>query len=123
MLTIGIVTTFLVSSCRGIKPLRPQIRYDVSFQFNRCRVKCFNPDTLKDTKDTDCNRYYKREDWPNPIPDYFELEEREGKSKFWFKGGNYTLEQCDDLVGIKKSDYAIEIRPYVRKVKRACESE
>lgn len=99
MRMILLVTIFLIASCNGTIArkvicaeltrieIKPFITRDLSLQFNRCRLKCF-----------DINKW-------ETVPDKLCGEK--------FVSGNYALEECDETIGMTKEIWAKEIRPKI----------
>ena len=95
-----LLTTFLVGSCRT-KIICTEVRTatiealplcDISFKFNRCRCRCFNLNNFSNVDDVACG---------------------EG-----FKSGNYDLEYCEGISGFYIEDWALEVKPKVKKLDR-----
>jgi hypothetical protein len=98
MNTIKIVTillsTILLVSCRV--EINPAINCDYSFEFDRCRCRCYSLPDLKSISDLSCK-------WPN------------GEA---FTSGNYPADKCEGLVGFLSDDVATEIMPKLKYYKR-----
>lgn len=80
-----LLITFL-ASCVQI-PYRPVKNY--SYQFQRCRVLCFNYNKLEAVDDRLCGEN--------------------------FVSGNYHVSECDDIIGPDAGVYAEDIRPIAKK--------
>lgn len=80
------------ASCMTIKymPLA-----DYSHKFQRCRIRCYNPNILKSVADKKCGDK--------------------------FKSGNYPPKRCEGLIGVFDKDFAKELRPKVLKNIQYCE--
>lgn len=65
--------------------------YDVSFQFNRCRVRCFNLTDYTIVDDSEC-----------------------GPS---FVSGNYPLSACEGVQGFITEEWAAEVRPKLKNLR------
>lgn len=105
-----------LGSCRS---LRPQIVADISFQFDRCRVRCFDFEKVKEVGQDKCDRFPKT--IPEAYADYFsEATNSKGYTYLTFKKGNYSLGTCDMLIGVSAIDYANEIRPWAKSVRKQC---
>lgn len=65
---------------------------DISFQFNRCRCRCFNINTYTTVE-------------PEACGDDFEA-------------GDYPITYCESLSGFFVEDWAVEIRPKIRRLDR-----
>lgn len=63
---------------------------DVSFQYNRCRCRCFNLTEYKRVEDAQCG-----ED---------------------FESGDYDLEQCEGLAGFIAEEWPREVEPKIKKL-------
>jgi len=91
---------FITSSCKISRKLvckqiensrmKPMIHRDLSIKFQRCRIRCFNFNTMKTIKDKHCG-----DD---------------------FRSGNYGMEMCHGLAGFLNDDWAIELKPKVKKL-------
>ena len=93
MLKTLIATTMLLTiSCNSIKHIPVK---QLSFKFNRCRVYCFNPNTLKTAADEKCG-----ED---------------------FISGDYDILVCDELLGVDTATYAEYLRGKIKEQIRYCE--
>lgn len=94
--------TFLVSCkqkiiCEQVKgaQIKPIIMKDISFQFNRCRLRCFD--------------FNKWAELPmNKCEGFAQLTEE--------KSINLPLEVCDELVGFDLEDIALEVKPKIKKL-------
>ena len=124
LITILLLTTFLVS-CQGPQ-IKPQVGTNISFQFNRCRLFCYDIMKAKKTKPEKCYEYPK--EIPREYPFYFEEAEKTIKIKRRFRRdkkkrirylkfipGNYALDACDETLGFYIGDYAVKIKPWANK--------
>lgn len=98
-----LLMTFLVGCktkiiCRQIKSaiIRPLPLCDISFQFNRCRCSCFDINKFQSVNDNACT-------WPD------------GNE---FKSGDYPIKTCEGVSGFFNEDWAIEVRPKIKKLAR-----
>ena len=82
----------LLVSCVSI-PHAPL--YDISFKFNRCRLRCYDFNKLKTVEDSKCG------------PE--------------FVSGNYSLDRCEQLLAIDAEFFAEELKPAIRFNQRQCE--
>jgi len=122
---ILLLTIFLVS-CQGPQ-IRPQVGTNISFQFNRCRLFCYDIMSAKKTSSEKCDKYPKK--IPGEYPFYYEESQIEKKVRTrWYKKprkiivdylkfipGNYELEACDETLGFYVNEYAVEIKPWANK--------
>lgn len=104
--------TIFWASCTST--LRPQVSADVSFKFDRCRVRCYDMETAKKTSDNKCNRFYKKDRYPTNWYEFYTLDRREKQDVLVFKSGNYHINTCDELIGFYAEPVAKEIMPWVR---------
>lgn len=93
-----------LSSCKGkiicsqVKKaeIKPLMLFDISFQFNRCRGRCFDLNT-----------------WSN-LP----INQCIGESEFLpiieNNSVNYPLEYCDGIAGFTIEDMALNVRPNIK---------
>lgn len=95
---IILVLTISLASCSSIEPQR---FYDVSFQFNRCRISCFD---LKKVKNIELNNCFTEQE----IRDHYDGSQL-----------SYPIEECDGIAGFKLEDWAINIIPWARHDARA----
>jgi hypothetical protein len=66
--------------------IKPLVSCDISFQFNRCRCRCFDLDQFQTVDDKFCSD---------------------------FRSGDYPLEYCEGLSGFFIEDMAINIKPNI----------
>ena len=83
---------FLIS-CRG-PSIKPKILCDISFQFDRCRCRCFDLMKLKTTDPMQCKIVSERKSW------------------------NLPLIECDEISGFNSKVIAKKILPKLKKIKR-----
>lgn len=74
--------------------IKPVVMCDISFQFNRCRCRCYNINELKTVNPKDCGLDI---DVPN-----------------W----NRRLEACEGISGFFVEDWGTEIIPKAKEIKR-----
>jgi hypothetical protein len=111
LITTTLLTIFLVS-CRGPQ-INPKVIGDISFQFDRCRVTCFDIMNVSSTKKERCN-ITKR--LPKEWPVFYSLETtKKGKDFLQFNPGNYDLLTCDGLIGFHVDVYAKKVKPWAKK--------
>lgn len=79
--------------CAQVKSyeMKPLVLCDVSFQFNRCRCRCFDPNTWQSLPLNQCK----------------EFEGAQGDAI------RYAINHCEGLVGFFDVDIATEIKPKV----------
>lgn len=65
---------------------------NISFQFNRCQCRCFDINRFKTVKDKNCGKDFKSED--------------------------HDITYCDGLLGFHTHDWAIKIKPNIKKLHR-----
>src|SRR5688572_108949 len=105
MQVIGIVTILLSmilwSSCKG-PSIRPQLNADVSIEYDRCRIRCYDIKAVKTVTDDKCNRFYKKNKYPRHIPIFYTLDTNYKKrtDRLIFKAGDYPLSACHKLTGV-----------------------
>jgi len=92
MITISLLTIFSIS-CKGPK-IKPKIMCDVSFEFERCRCRCYDLMNIKTTSPERCDVESNEENW------------------------NLPIEYCDEITGFYAEDLAKKIIPKARKIKR-----
>jgi len=101
---IKLLIIFYLSSCKT-KIICPQVKAnfikpipicDISLQFNRCRCRCFNPNTWSEIKDSFCS-------WHHNEP---------------FKKGDYPIDYCEGIAGFYIEDIALEVKPKVKNLAR-----
>lgn len=92
IITIGLLTIFSIS-CKGPK-IKPQIMCDISFQFERCRCRCYDLMNIKTTSPKRCGVESHEENWNLPIL------------------------ACDEISGFYIENLAKKIIPKARKIKR-----
>jgi len=98
-LMIVLLTIFL-SSCNSY-----QILCDVSFEESRCRCRCFDTNTLKQTKKENCTK-----DWNSyfyGVPDEHPF--------------NFRVNKCEGLAGFRIEEIAKDIIPMINEERAACE--
>ena len=93
MTIIILALTIFLTSCGSIEPQR---FYDISFQFNRCRVSCFD---LKEVRNIELNYCFSEEE----IRNHYDGSQL-----------SYPIEECDGIAGFKLEDWAINIIPWAR---------
>ena len=86
------LSSLLLLSCKGGPTIRPQIMCDVSFQFDRCRCRCYDVMNIKTTEDKFCGET--------------------------FQSGNYPIESCEGVSGFKLEQWANPIIPFMKEGKR-----
>lgn len=115
ILTTLLLTIFLVSCascnqverklvCKGVESARFSIKpkYDISFKFNRCRVRCFDESRWLVVSVALC---------PSIPVDFYGLEkDAEGEAV------NLPLEDCENVAGFKLEDVALDIKPKILKL-------
>ena len=79
------------ASCTTFKP---HILADISFEKDRCRVRCYDMNNFKTIDDNKCGAH--------------------------FKSGNYPLDECEGVAGFYLEDVAKEIIPTAKKIKKEC---
>lgn len=84
--------------CSQIKSntIKPIALCDLSLQFNRCRCRCFNPNTWSEVNDNLCS-------WKYEEP---------------FKKGDYPIDYCEGIAGFFIEDIAREVKPKVKNLNR-----
>jgi len=92
--------------CKEIKSyaIKPLVLYDVSFQFNRCRARCFNANkwiTLPINSCPELSAY------ASDYPETFQIT-KDGETV------NLPLEQCEGVSGFYLNDMATELRPKIK---------
>ena len=110
LLTITLWTIFLTSCrqqiiCSNIKMnmIDPVPMYDISLQFNRCRVRCFDMNNWSALPLTSC---------PN-LPQGFEDASFIENEKL-IEAINLPLESCEGIAGFNPDSIASEIRPNIK---------
>ena len=115
-LSMILLLTISLSSCRTaivcsqinsaqIKPLK---LCDASFQFNRCRCRCFDMNKWQTLPLNQCGMELNHnEEGVNKIL---------GVTEQLSDTVNYPLEACDGFVGFNADDMANEIRPKIKKL-------
>lgn len=102
-LTIILLILFSITSCKTkivcsqieSAKIAPLILYDISFQFNRCRARCF-----------DLNKWV-------TLP----LNQCAGMEGYNLsESANLPLESCEGVAGFSIDDMAKEIRPKIKKL-------
>ena len=101
--TVVLLTTFLLSSCRTklicsevrSATIKPLPLCDISFQFNECYCRCFDLNNFKEVNENKCTWKYGD-----------------------FKEGSYPLETCEGLSGFYVNDWAVEVKPKIKKLSR-----
>ncbi len=86
------IMTLLTISCNSLKPI---IVKQISFKYNRCRLYCYNPNSLKQIKDKKCG------------------EE--------FVSGDYNINLCDGILGIDIKIYAEYLKPKIKENIQYCQ--
>ena len=85
----------LSASCSFSPPkIDPQKVADISFKFDRCRLRCFDIIGLKSVDDKLCGEN--------------------------FKSGNFRIKECDLLIGVYTEDFATEIKPWMTRTRNWC---
>lgn len=92
--TITILSTILLVSCNTIEP---RALADISFKFNRCRLRCYDFNKLETIADDNCGEN--------------------------FESGDYPLEACEGVIGAYVDDFATELRPKILKNIQACKDK
>lgn len=109
---IALLTIFLTSCknqkfiCSEIKGNRidPVVMYDVSFVFNRCRARCFDPNEWKTIDSNLC-----------PSMPQGEIVEEFLDGEF-LNSINLPIEECEGMAGFKIEPIAREIRPKIKRL-------
>lgn len=109
--TILLLTTFLISSCKdkiiceqiNSAKIRPLIIKNISFEFNRCRISCFDLNTWSTYKSLNACEEYKDD------PETDEIENAETNREF-------PVSYCDNLLGFDASDMAKYVRPKIKEL-------
>jgi len=110
-LTMIFLTIFL-ASCNAPK-IKSQPMGDISFKFNRCRMRCYDITEIKETKKKKCD-ITKR--LPKEWPDFYSLETKPNDRDYLrFNPGKYPLRVCDKLVGFHVDVVAKKIIPWGKK--------
>jgi len=91
-ITISLLMTFSIS-CKGPK-IKPKILCDVSFEFDRCRCRCYDLMKIKTTEPIRCDI--------------------DSESKAW----NLPIEECEGITGFYAKDLTKKILPKLKKIKR-----
>ena len=97
LIMIGLLTIFSIS-CKGPK-IKPKIMCDISFEFERCRCRCYDLMNIKTTSPKRCNVESEEDNW------------------------NLPIESCDEISGFFIQDLAKKIIPKARKIKRHYDDE
>lgn len=119
LITTILLTIFLVS-CKGPR-IKPQVIGDISFQFERCRLTCFDIMKMSSTRKEKCNITKKI---PKEFPIFYSEEyDEEGDRYLKFNPGNYSLQVCDGLIGFHVDTYATKVKPWGKKVIQYCKDK
>ena len=116
--------TFIVSCkkklvCSEIENnlIPPLILSDISFQFNRCRIRCFDFNEWRELSMDKCPQAY---GYFKPSEELEAMNERELKN---FKAElskilstDLPIEACDGLAGFSNEDMALEIKPRIKRL-------
>jgi hypothetical protein len=94
--TILLLTLFL-SSCLTCPKIKPRVSCDVSFQFDRCRCRCFDISKVKAVDSKLCGV-----DWNSDVKDF-------------------PLQSCEGIAGFYLEDIAIHIKPEALELKQCVE--
>lgn len=94
---ITLLTIFLVS-CPGPQ-IKPRLMCDISFQFNRCRCRCYDLEKLKETEPEKCGI--------------------DSENKKW----NEEIEFCEGISGFYLEDIATHIIPKIKEKKQYIKDE
>lgn len=101
-ITSALLIVSLLSSCVGKKVICTQLDAsrikalplcDISFQFNRCKCRCFDFNNWSEIDDRACKWRYGD-----------------------FSSGEYPLEACEGIAGFFVDDIAVEVKPKVKKL-------
>lgn len=96
--------------CAQIKSatIKPLLLRDINFQFNRCRIRCFDVNTWGELPFNQC------------APVQAGIEFTSFKEDVIIKGKkmaeNYPIELCDGIAGFTNTDMAVEIKPKIKKL-------
>ncbi len=115
ILTILLSTIFLASCascnqverklvCKSVESARFTLKpkYDISFKFNRCRVRCFDESRWLVVPVSNCPSI--------PVELYGLEKDSQGEVV------NLPLEECEDVAGFKLEDVALDIKPKILKL-------
>ena len=109
-----ILLTILCVNCKGPQ-VKHQVNFDISFKFNRCAVRCFDFMQIKTTDAHICNLWPKK--IPDDFPEYYTIDNYEGKEYLKFIPGNYNISNCDKITGFKLEAYSKNIKPQAKRLK------
>ena len=96
--------------------MKPLASGEISFQFNRCRARCLDPNTWQALPIKECKK-----DWPECEEcevDIAKKPDRKCESYCSELARNYPLVKCEGLAGFFVEDIATEIRPKVTALNR-----
>lgn len=80
--------------------------YDVSFQFNRCRVRCFDINKWETVEASLCKE----------LDGYLPQVQSFTENKKTFEGINLPIKECEGIAGFKLEDIAADVRPNIKKL-------
>jgi len=122
--TILLLTTFLISGCKNQKFICAEIKsarvapvamYDVSFVFNRCRVRCFDVNKWETLPLNSCPQLT-----PPEYEDFLVENNEDELKKLGLKGSaeavNLDINDCEGVIGFKVDSIANELRPKIKRL-------
>ena len=105
------LTIFLTSSCKDAiicaqinsAKIKPLVLKDISFQFDRCRIRCFDINTWATFPSLNACEEFK---------DDLETPEKENEEPY----RDYEIKYCDGLSGFDVKDMAKVVRPKIKEL-------
>ena len=93
-LIMMLLIPLLISTTCQAPRIKPQIVCDYSYQFDRCRCRCYDNMKLKRVPPIECNQFFDEEEW------------------------EISLHECDGLTGWFIDDVNIEVLPWAKKTRQ-----
>lgn len=127
MLITILLTTFFLSSCRSVErrvicgeiniyQIKPVPMCDISFQFNRCRCRCFDYNQWTTISDINqCAQFNENLPFKKYDPPLVAINKiLNGEITRVISVKDYPLEYCDGIAGSFLSDIAKDVRPNIK---------
>lgn len=116
LITMLLLMTFSVSCknqkfiCAEIKKseIPPTVMHNINFQFNRCRVRCFDLNKWEALPIKDCPEL-------NPLAEQgFSVSQEVNENGVTEESINLEISACDGIIGFSADDASKKVRPSVK---------